>query len=173
MNIDTYGRVILNESEVFSNLYSGLLENLDKIFLEEISETDKFNRHIDENADTIPKIPVITNDDISIEQFDNKMQNNWFFTEKYKSFDIGKWLIDQCSTEIEKTRVLEELELFIQYDMIELLNYLKYLVDLMREKNIVWGLGRGSSVASYCLYLIGIHKIDSIKYDLDIREFLK
>ena len=57
--------------------------------------------------------------------------------------------------------------------MIDLLCYLKYLVDTMREHNIVWGVGRGSSVASYCLYLLGVHKIDSIKYELDIREFLK
>jgi DNA polymerase III alpha subunit len=57
--------------------------------------------------------------------------------------------------------------------MFDLLFYLKYLVDTMRENKIVWGVGRGSSVASYVLYLIGVHKIDSIKYELDINEFLK
>jgi DNA polymerase III alpha subunit len=57
--------------------------------------------------------------------------------------------------------------------MFDLLFYLKYLVDTLRENKVVWGVGRGSSVASYVLYLIGIHKIDSIKYDLDITEFLK
>jgi DNA polymerase III alpha subunit len=57
--------------------------------------------------------------------------------------------------------------------MLDLLRYLKYLVDTMRSKNILWGVGRGSSVASYCLYLLGIHKVDSVKYDLDIKEFLK
>jgi DNA polymerase III alpha subunit len=55
----------------------------------------------------------------------------------------------------------------------DLLKYLKYLVDTMRENKIVWGVGRGSSVASYALYLIGVHKVDSIKYQLDINEFLK
>jgi len=43
----------------------------------------------------------------------------------------------------------------------------------MRQNNIVWGVGRGSSVASYCLYLLGVHKINSLKFDLDIKEFLK
>jgi DNA polymerase III alpha subunit len=57
--------------------------------------------------------------------------------------------------------------------MIDVLLCIKYLVDYMREHNIVWGVGRGSSVASYCLYLIGVHKVDSIKYQLDIKEFLK
>ena len=57
--------------------------------------------------------------------------------------------------------------------MINLLRYMIYLVDFMRENGIVWGVGRGSSVASYVLYLIGVHKIDSIKFGLDWREFLR
>ena len=57
--------------------------------------------------------------------------------------------------------------------MYHLLRYMIYLVDFMRENNIVWGVGRGSSVASYVLYLIGVHRIDSIQYDLDWREFLR
>ena len=92
---------------------------------------------------------------------------------EYISFNIVDYLLSLCKTDVENNRVLEELELFVQYDMINLLCYLKYLVDTMRENNIVWGVGRGSSVASYCLYLLGVHKIDSIKFELDIREFLK
>ena len=48
-----------------------------------------------------------------------------------------------------------------------------YFVELMRENNVVMGVGRGSSVASYVLYLLGVHKIDSIKYNLDYREFFR
>jgi DNA polymerase III alpha subunit len=57
--------------------------------------------------------------------------------------------------------------------MFTLLKYLKYLVDTMRTHNIVWGVGRGSSVASFILFLIGIHRINSLHYDLSIDEFLK
>jgi DNA polymerase III alpha subunit len=78
-----------------------------------------------------------------------------------------------CKTEEQTDRVSLELELFIQHNMMDLLFYLKYLVDTLRQNKIVWGVGRGSSVASYILFLIGVHKIDSIKYDLDIKEFLK
>ncbi|NDG32954.1 hypothetical protein EB118_23165, partial [bacterium] len=42
-----------------------------------------------------------------------------------------------------------------------------------RKNNIVWGVGRGSCVSSYILYLLNIHKIDSLKYNLDINEFFK
>ena len=57
--------------------------------------------------------------------------------------------------------------------MYNLLRYMCYLVDFMRENNIVWGVGRGSSVSSYVLFLIGIHKVNSIQYDLDYKEFLR
>ena len=82
-------------------------------------------------------------------------------------------LYGMCETQEQKDRVELELELFIQHGMLDLLFYLKYLVDTMREHRIVWGVGRGSSVASYVLYLIGVHKVDSLKYKLDIHEFLK
>jgi len=50
---------------------------------------------------------------------------------------------------------------------------LKYLVDVMKENHVIWGVGRGSSVASYVLYLLGVHRIDSIYYELDPAEFLR
>jgi DNA polymerase III alpha subunit len=57
--------------------------------------------------------------------------------------------------------------------MIDVLKAMKYMVDVLKSNNVVWGVGRGSSVSSYCLYLIGIHKIDSVKYDLPITDFFK
>jgi DNA polymerase III alpha subunit len=57
--------------------------------------------------------------------------------------------------------------------MIPVLKTMKYIVDTLRKNNVVWGVGRGSSIASYALFLIGIHKIDSIKYDIPITEFFK
>jgi DNA polymerase III alpha subunit len=93
--------------------------------------------------------------------------------QEYQDLDVGRWLLGQCDTDQERQRVEQELTIYDQYQMTMLLNYLKYLVDTMRSNNIVWGVGRGSSVASYCLYLIGVHKIDSLAFDLDIHEFLK
>ena len=87
--------------------------------------------------------------------------------------NLVEMLYGMCTTSEQTDRVSLELELFIQHNMMDLLYYLKYLVDTMRENNIVWGVGRGSSVASYVLYLLGVHKVDSIKYELDIKEFLK
>ena len=99
-------------------------------------------------------------------------KNNWFIQDEYKQLDIEKYLIEQCPEE-NHTRLAEELVLFEQNNMMPVLKTMKYVVDTLRKNNIVWGVGRGSSVSSYVLYLIGIHKIDSVKYDLPIDEFFK
>ena len=111
--------------------------------------------------------------DMTVEQFDNKMQSNWLMPEQYKTMDIAQYVLNQCQGEAELQRAGEELLLFQDRDMFVLLRYLKYLVDTMRENNIVWGVGRGSSVASFVLFLLGIHRINSLYYDLSIDEFLK
>ena len=97
---------------------------------------------------------------------------NWFIPKEYQNLDIEEFLINQCPKE-NYQRVIDEIALFNKYDMIDVLQVMKYLVDTLRKNNIVWGVGRGSSVSSYCLYLIGIHKIDSVQYDLPISDFFK
>ena len=99
-------------------------------------------------------------------------KTNWFIPDEYKLLDIEKYLVEQCP-EQNYTRLAEELALFEQNNMIPVLKTMKYVVDTLRKNNIVWGVGRGSSVSSYVLFLIGIHKIDSVKYDLPIDEFFK
>jgi DNA polymerase III alpha subunit len=109
----------------------------------------------------------------NISEFDQTMQSHWHMPDKYKNMDIAQWVLDQCHEQHELQRVGEELLLYNARNLFPLLCYMKYMVDTFRDNGIVWGLGRGSSVASYVLYLIGVHKIDSIYYDLPINEFLK
>lgn len=97
----------------------------------------------------------------------------WFIPNDYKNMDIRSWLIEQCQTQEELDRVNLELDLFDKNNLSDILPVMKYVVDTLRSQNIVWGVGRGSSVSSYCLYLIGIHKINSLKYELPITEFFK
>ena len=98
---------------------------------------------------------------------------NWFIPYEYKTMDIVDWLQQQCPTPEIRQRVTEELRLFAKHDMILVLKTMKYVVDTLRANNVVWGVGRGSSVASYVLFIIGVHKIDSVKYKLPINEFFK
>lgn len=98
--------------------------------------------------------------------------NNWFTPEEYQDMDIESFLVNQCPKE-NYNRLINELDLYHKNDMIPVLKTMKFVVDTLRANNVLWGVGRGSSVASYVLYLIGVHKIDSIKYNLPIEEFFK
>lgn len=173
MKITEYGQVILNTQEVFDALYSGKITDLRTIFLDDQAECTKFCESVKKNYDNIGFVQFPTEPTVSIVEFDKANQQDWFMPKEYKEFEIVGFLLDQTQNEEQYQRVVKELDLFVQHNMIDLLKYLKYLVDTMRSNNIVWGVGRGSSVASYCLYLLGVHKIDSMKYELDIHEFLK
>ena len=112
-------------------------------------------------------------ENISVEQFDHRNQQHWFMPEEYTQLDIAKHVLDLCKTEAELQRVGEELLLYQERNLIDLLRYLKYLVDVMRENRLIWGVGRGSSLASYVLYLLGVHRVNSIYFELDPQEFLR
>jgi DNA polymerase III alpha subunit len=171
MNINEYGSIILTPEELFESLYSGKIKDFKNLYIDQAS-TDQYNTARNQNHEDFGKLSVFVKPEISIKDFDAHNQKQWFMPPNYCP-NLVECLYEMCTTNEQRDRVSQELELFIQHGMLDLLFYLKYLVDTMRENNIVWGVGRGSSVASYCLYLIGIHKIDSIKYELDIKEFLK
>lgn len=172
MKIDSYGLVSLSSEEIFNLIYSKGLVNLKQIYSEpDVANT--FNQSKKSNNDCFENIEIYKEPLVDIKAFDLDNQKNWFMPDSYKNLDIIEWLFSQCQREEEIIRVDSEIQLFQHHKMIDLLKFLKYLVDTMKSNNIVWGVGRGSSTASYCLYLIGVHKINSIKYALDIKEFLK
>lgn len=162
---DKFGNPIFQEQDIFNMLYRGQLEYLDQIFAEPTKEVQELFK----NLGIVPK-QVDQYEDQKF--FDEANQSNWFIPEDYCP-DLIAGLYSMCETQEQTDRVSEELEAFIKHGMLDLLFVLKYIVDTLRQNNIVWGVGRGSSVASYVLYLIGVHKIDSIKYNLDWQEFLR
>lgn len=97
----------------------------------------------------------------------------WFVPSEYKNLDIEKYCLDRCQTQKEVDRVTQELMLYQEHNMTSVLQCMKYIVDELRKNNIVWGVGRGSSVASYCLFLIGVHKINSVQYQIPLEEFFR
>lgn len=98
---------------------------------------------------------------------------NWMYDCSYDKINLEEFFLELCQTDEQRSRVMYELGLYTEYNMTKLLRCMIWLVHYMEDNNIFWGIGRGSSVASYCLYLIGLHMIDSLKYDLDVKEFLK
>lgn len=170
MKYDEYGQALVDSGTLFDWLYQKPDLSLSGI---NVLDPDQYNASIDQLHLDWPKLGQYKRPSQTIEEFDNCNQNSWFMPDSYKTFDIALWLIEQCSTDAELDRVANELVEFDRRNLMPLLTYLKYLVDTMREHGIVWGVGRGSSVASFVLYKIGVHRINSLEYGLEISEFLK
>lgn len=114
-----------------------------------------------------------TDESQSVPDYDALRQTQWYMPDEYKNMDVAAHVLTLCKSQEQLQRAGQELLMFQERGLFDLLRYLKYLVDVMRDNQVIWGVGRGSSVASYVLYLLGVHKIDSMYYDLDPREFLR
>ncbi len=176
MHLNQVSDLIFSSKDLIEEIYKG---NVDKINLAKVhyAEDIDYLSYVefvqDNKLDDWPVPEPYFGEVRTKEEFDSYMQRRWYIPADYMNFNIEDYLYSLCVSDDEKDRVKIELDLYKKHNMLPLLIFLKYLVDKLRNHNILWGVGRGSSVASYCLYLLGIHKINSIKYDLDIKEFLR
>lgn len=162
-------QMILNEQDVITSWLNN--KDIDSAVF---SDTDPINiyNNMCQTTDLDEKIEIEEVDDAK--DFIEKCTNNWYMPDEYYNLDLYKYLIDKCPVNSEyQTRVESELQEFKKRGMFPVLKFLKYLVDTCENNDIILGVGRGSSVASYCLNLLGVHRVDSVKYKLDIKEFLK
>jgi DNA polymerase III alpha subunit len=167
MKTDNVGRAILENQEVLECLYNG--KDISELNIEQVL-LDEYNKTVSELRTAKPLKGLV---DIDIESFDLNNQKDWYMPEKFKTIDVESYVLGLTKTSEEIDRVKQELELYKKFGSYQVLRFLIYLIDLMRSNNIVWGVGRGSSVSSYILYLIGVHKVNSILYELDINDFLR
>ena len=167
MRKDNFGQLIFSEDDICEYYMQDPEKELKNVLTE-----STINLNLVDLKHT-PKLIEYVYLKITVEEFDSINQSMWLMPEEYKNMDIAQYILDKCNNDGELQRVGQELLLYQDNNMFELLKYLKYLVDTMRQHNIVWGVGRGSSVASFVLYLLGVHRINSLLYDLDPREFLR
>ena len=170
MKYDQYGQAYTTSSELCDLLYKNPALDISRFQVEDSLEYNRSVADLHAELDLLDSYHSISQ---TVEEFDRVLQHNWRMPKEYKELDIAAYVLGLCKEEHELQRVGEELILYQERDLFDLLRYLKYLIDTLRKNNIVWGVGRGSSVASYVLFLIGVHKIDSLYYNLNIDEFLK
>lgn len=172
MITNKFGEQIYTQDDVCDFLMQGHdLSVFEGMFVDRISMEEM--AHILENVPAFVNYDQMCQEDLTTEAYDHRCQSTWFMPEEYRQLDIAAHVLNLCQSDAELQRVGQELLLFQERDLFDLLKYLKYLVDTMRANHVIWGVGRGSSVASYVLYLLGVHRIDSMYYDLDPAEFLR
>ena len=107
----------------------------------------------------------------------------WNIPEEYTSIDLDAFVINLFENKLNtlsysddelnraSTRIADELDEFKTRGMEMFLKTIIFILDSMRNSNVVWGVGRGSSCASYILFLLDLHKVDCIKFDIPMEEF--
>ena len=174
MNVNEYGQVSFTRQEVIESIYS----NNDSVlsYVDDLEEIALYNQHC--TTFDIPNITTQQKTQQDLLEFHQQHSSNWHMPQNYKDIDIEEFLTNKLVelklTDQEYiTTLADELNEYQQRNMLDLLRFLKYLMDVCSERDIVTGVGRGSSVASLVLYLLGVHAIDPIKYSLDYKEFLR
>lgn len=172
MNYDKFGQAFTTTDEICDMLYKNPKLDISNFL---VSDWDEYNSNVKKTYAPLPLVKEYhpLPDGYDVASFDRAQQSNWYMPDEYKTLDIAEWVLSQCKEQAELQRVGEELLLFQERDLFNLLRYMKYLVDTLRANKLVMGVGRGSSVASYVLYLIGVHRVNSLYYDIPIDEFLK
>jgi DNA polymerase III alpha subunit len=173
LKTDDLGIPRFTNRDLIDLIYTGNIEKCHVVLCDQDVDVDKFNEAAKElGLHALSKYIPLT---VDKDKFDEVCRSEYYMPDKYKSINLEQYLWDRLPKRNSKeySRMIEELSEFNKRGMNDLLRYMIYLVDFMRENNIVWGVGRGSSVASYVLYLIGIHSVDSFKYNLDWQEFLR
>ena len=172
MKSNQYSEIILDETDLCDLLMQGQDITQMKCIVDSSVDIESAIQLLEDPAQlALWTFPY--DSDISVPDWDNLQQRNWHMPEEYKQLDIAEHVVAMCDTAEKLQRVGHELLLYQERDLFNLLRYLKYLVDVMQDNHVIWGVGRGSSVASYVLYLLGVHRIDSMYYDLDVSEFLR
>jgi DNA polymerase III alpha subunit len=173
MQTNQYGEIVLDETDLCNLVMQGRkLSELKQVTVDPAVDLESLI-HVLEDPDALVTWTFPDNSSRSVPDYDALKQREWHMPEQYKNMDIAEHVLGLCSTDAELQRAGHELMLYQERGLFDLLRYLTYLVDVMRKHQVIWGVGRGSSVASYVLYLLGVHRIDSMFYDLDVAEFLR
>lgn len=166
-----YGQAVLSSNDLMALVLQG--KNINHLIVVEDDEIELFQKYQSELLSETITFLDQPNSDLTFEQFHEKCANEWTFPAVYQQIDVERWLLARCKSQEEIDRVLLEYKLYEERNLVMLLRFFIYLVDFMREHKFLWGVGRGSSVSSYILYIIGVHRVNSLQYQLDIKDYLK
>lgn len=169
--IDKQGNIVYFNDALVDLMYNDIILN-GELFPESDCDVNAFNKLSYKNFDDVYyKLPE------KLKSFEER-KNTWFYPEEYNKINLENYFInilneEKINTNITKNRVIEEINLYKEKDFEKFLRFCIYFSDVMKEKDFVVGVGRGSSVSSYLLYLLKIHLINPLDYGLNIQDFLK
>jgi hypothetical protein len=173
MKQNKFGELVFSEDDICDLIMQGRdIDSLKHVRVDETVDLEQLITFV-ERPESLLTWGFPYDNNVSVPEFHLTNQLSWHMPEEYKQLNIAEHILGLCGSEAELQRCGEELLLFQERNLFDLLRYLKYLVDIMTANRVIWGVGRGSSVASFVLYKLGVHRIDSLHYNLDVGEFLR
>lgn len=169
--IDEYGDIHIDIEDVIQGLLEGTVPS--NVYVDNNNEIEKYRKSCQQSNKTPLKLLNPIEHHLPPKEYLLSKSKSWMVPEEYFNIDIIDYLLERCSNEIEQIRMVNEMNEFINRDQVEILHVLIYLIDEMNKHNIVWGVGRGSSVACFIFYLIGLNRINPLDFDIDYKEFFK
>jgi hypothetical protein len=173
MRTDQYGQIILGEQDLVDLVMRGHeIWKMPRVLVDNDVDLERVILTVEEPG-TMVQWTFSDDSDIAVPDWHHARQQQWMMPDCYRNMDIASFVLDLCGSDAELQRCGQELLMYQERGLMDLLRYLKYLVDVMRDNHVIWGVGRGSSVASFVLYKLGVHRINSLYYELDPAEFLR
>lgn len=171
MYVNEYGDTVMNEESAIELMYEGVFD-IESLFFKDSEEVRKYNKQMRKFNWAEKQVHIYEKPQVSFEEYHHLKQQQWLVPKHVFDIDIKQHLIEQCTTDQQLERVALELQIYEKHELMQLLCVVKWLMDTAKQNNIITGVGRGSSCASLCLYLLGVHYVDPLKYDLNFSEFL-
>mgnify|MGYP000945932877 CR=1 FL=1 len=132
-------------------------------------EVEQFNLHTNEQL-LPPGDPI-------------KLDMSWQLPKEYLDIDLDDYVINKAAPIIESAgygeaqhmvalhRVVAELAEIKRRGMGTFVKTIIYVLDTFKKTGTVWGVGRGSSCASYVLFILGLHSVDCVRLNVPMDEF--
>lgn len=146
-------------------------------FLKGISPLKIMVSHLTEDIDEFNKRSDVKIR-VALDNYDPALPLEWNIPNEYLNINIRDYifntLIKNMSEDRKEERISrleQEYSEFKNRGLENLLRAIIFIFDEFRRKKVLWGVGRGSSCSSYILYLIGVHSVDPIKYNIPLSEF--
>lgn len=161
--------------------FDGILEvNPDKVADFLLLGVDIKRLSVTDESSEIHQFNTVSGQQLKVKTSCSALDKSFQIPQHYKDMDLRAYFLSKqemrkdsdLENERRIARIENELVGYEEHQYTDVLRTIIYMIDVLREKKVVWGVGRGSSCASYCLFLTGLHLVDPVKYNIHYSEFL-
>lgn len=157
----------LELTELFKNKFDDQFDSFSRS-MENLNDIcDSCNFTVETNQRHLPKYYMTP------EEAEKWSTNEEMFIDLvYSGIEDHLDLLEQWDDDVIAERLEREIKVIKDGDVIDYFLILRDIINWCKKNGILLGAGRGSAAGSLCSYLLGITKVDPLKYNLLFERFL-